>query len=188
MKRRGRPKGGSQISHELILSAAFGLLDESGHKSLTMRTLARRLGVTPMALYGHFPDRDALVRGMSDAIYLWVVTEFEASEGSPRRQLKNLLSLYYEAVVHFPQLTVLIFSSPSEFSEEVQQINYYLSNLLAKSNLKAASIQMWLEILVDFTHGSALATASARSPEKNFMGAQKLRYQQQLEELFSRIF
>lgn len=188
MKKRGRPKGGAQISRELILSVAFDVLDESGHNSLTMRTLARRLGVTPMALYSHFPDRDALVRGMSDAIYLWVVTEFEASKGSPRRQLKNLLSLYYEAVVHFPQLTVLIFSSTCDFSKEVQQINDYLSNLLAKSPLKASTIQIWLDILVDFTHGSALATSSAGFSDKTFVERQKFRYQQQLEELLSHIF
>lgn len=188
MKKRGRPKGGSQISRELILATAFSLLDESGHQGLSMRALAHRLAVTPMALYSHFRDRDALVRGMSDAIYLRVVTEFESSEGNPRCQLKNLLSLYYEAVVHFPQLTILIFASPTEFSKEVQQINHYLSSLLAESNLKAAKRKMWLEIIVDFTHGSALATSSARHADKTFVETQKFRYQKQLDELLSYIF
>lgn len=188
MKKRGRPKGGAQISHELILSAAFDLLYRCGHQGLSMRALARELGVTPMALYSHFSDRDALVRGMSDAIYAQVVRKFESTEGKPLPQLESLLSLYYEAVVQFPNLTVLIFASPTEFSKETQQINHHLSNLLAKSKLKISKKKMWLEILVDFTHGSALATASAQHPNKNFVETQKLRYQRQLAELLSHIF
>ncbi|WP_413612903.1 TetR/AcrR family transcriptional regulator [Bdellovibrio sp. HCB-110] len=188
MKKRGRPKGGAQIGHEVILSAAFELLNRAGHQGLSMRALAKELGVTPMALYSHFTDRDALVRGMSDTIYAQVVKKFESTQGKPHRQLEKLLSLYYEAVVQFPHLTVLIFASTTEFSKETQKINYHLSNLLAESKLKISKRKMWLEILVDFTHGSALAVASAPRSNKRFVETQKLRYRRQLAELLSHIF
>lgn len=188
MKARGRPKSGARISRELILSTAFRLLDESGHQALSMRALAKRLAVTPMSLYGHFSDWDALVRGMSDVIYARVVRDFEASKGRPRNQIQNLLSLYYTAIVQFPHLTMLIFASSMQFSKELQQINHHLSVLLAESNLKTSKRKMWLEILVDFTHGSALATASVQRPKKVFLETQKLRYQRQLAELLSQIF
>lgn len=188
MIKRGRPKGGAQISQELILSEAFELLEESGHQGLSMRALAKRLGVTPMALYSHFADRDALVRGMSDAIYARVVREFELAEGKPRRRLENLLSLYHEAIVQFPHLTMLIFAASTEFSKEVQQINRHLTDLLAGSNLKGSKARMWLEILVDFTHGSALATATVQNPGKRLLETQKANYRRQLDELLSHIF
>lgn len=188
MKARGRPKSGARISRELILSTAFHLLDESGPQALSMRALAKRLEVTPMALYGHFSDWDALVRGMSDAIYARVVRDFEVSKGKPRKRIVNLLSLYYEAIVQFPHLTMLIFASSTEFSKEVKQINHHLLNLLDESNLKISKKKIWLEILVDFTHGSALATASGQDQKKVFLKAQKLRYQRQLAELLTHIF
>lgn len=188
MKKRGRPKGGSQINRELIFSAAFSLLNEYGHQGMSMRSLAQRLGVTPMAIYSHFNDRDALVRGLSDSIYLRVISEFESINGSAMRKLKNLLSFYYDAVVQFPQLTILIFTSTKQFSDEVQKLNNYLSSLLAESNLSPAKRKMWLEILVDFTHGSALATSSSHLNDKNFIGQQKTKYKKQLDELLTQIF
>lgn len=188
MKTRGRPKGGAQISQNLILSAAFDLLAESGHQGLSMRALAKRLRVTPMALYCHFSGRDSLVWKMSDTVYARVLRAFESSKGKPRSQLERLLILYYEAIVEFPQLTMLIFTSSTEYSKELQEINRHLISLLSESNLKIPKRKMWLEILVDFTHGSALATASVEHPSKNFLATQKLKYRRHLVELLSHIF
>lgn len=51
-----------------MLSEAIALADEAGLEATTMRRLAERLGVTPMALYKHVASRDELVDGMVDEV------------------------------------------------------------------------------------------------------------------------
>lgn len=51
-----------------VLAAARGILDEGGLEALTMAATAARLGVTPMAIYRHVKDRDALLAGVSGLV------------------------------------------------------------------------------------------------------------------------
>ena len=45
------------------------LADTDGLRGLTMRKLARQLGVEAMSLYYHFPNKDALLDGMVDLVF-----------------------------------------------------------------------------------------------------------------------
>ena len=51
-----------------IIDAAIAIADESGLDAASMRAVAERLRVTPMALYKHLADRAALVDAMLDRI------------------------------------------------------------------------------------------------------------------------
>ncbi|MGX6449275.1 TetR/AcrR family transcriptional regulator, partial [Patulibacter sp. S7RM1-6] len=64
MARAGRP---SRISREAIVAAASEVVERDGPDALTMRGLARTLGVSPMALYHHVSDRDELLVLVLDA-------------------------------------------------------------------------------------------------------------------------
>ena len=56
------------LSRERVLRAAVALADEGGVESLSMRKLAQRLGVVPMALYRHVANKDELLDHMVDVI------------------------------------------------------------------------------------------------------------------------
>ncbi|TFV52847.1 TetR family transcriptional regulator [Blastococcus sp. TF02A_35] len=62
-------------SHRLI-AAAVDLADEAGIDAVSMRALAQRLGVVPMALYKHVASKDVLLDGMVDL----VLAEVEAPD------------------------------------------------------------------------------------------------------------
>ncbi len=51
-----------------VIESAISLADEEGLDALSMRSLAGRLGVVPMALYKHVADKDDLVSGIIDAV------------------------------------------------------------------------------------------------------------------------
>jgi len=51
-----------------VLTSAIAAADESGLDALSMRALAARLGVVPMALYKHVADKDDLIGGMIDTL------------------------------------------------------------------------------------------------------------------------
>lgn len=50
-----------------LLSTALELLETAGPKALTLRALARKIGVSPMAPYHHFKDREALLVAIATA-------------------------------------------------------------------------------------------------------------------------
>ena len=56
--RRGRPP---RASREQIVDAAVALLRGAPDEALTMARVANAVGLTPMALYRHFKDRDELM-------------------------------------------------------------------------------------------------------------------------------
>lgn len=62
LRRPRAPRGsGDRLRHE-ILDAATELLLDTGHaRSVSIRSVARRVGVTPPSIYLHFEDKDALL-------------------------------------------------------------------------------------------------------------------------------
>ena len=50
---------------EAILAAAQKLFDRRGADAVTMRRVAEIVGITPMAIYRHFPNRAALLKQIS---------------------------------------------------------------------------------------------------------------------------
>ncbi|GAB1822477.1 TetR/AcrR family transcriptional regulator [Herbidospora sp. RD11066] len=65
--RRG-PKQGLTVDG--VVAAATELADTGGLDALTMRSVAQRLGVTPMTLYTYVPGKAELLDLMLDAAYL----------------------------------------------------------------------------------------------------------------------
>jgi TetR/AcrR family tetracycline transcriptional repressor len=65
-----------------ITEAALDALDEVGLDKLTMRTVARRLGVQVGGLYYHLPDKSALLRAMANEICRQALADFDARRSS----------------------------------------------------------------------------------------------------------
>lgn len=59
----------NRLSRERVLEAAMTHADEGGLEGLTMRRLAEKLSVAPMALYRHVANRDDLIDGLVDVVY-----------------------------------------------------------------------------------------------------------------------
>ncbi len=56
------------LSRGRVLRAAVAIADDAGIESLSMRKLAEELGVVPMALYKHVPNKEGLLDGMIDVV------------------------------------------------------------------------------------------------------------------------
>ncbi|MEZ5096070.1 MAG: TetR/AcrR family transcriptional regulator [Nocardioides sp.] len=56
------------LSRPVVVAAAVALADAEGLDAVSMRRLAERLGVVPMALYKHVADKDDLVDAMVDQL------------------------------------------------------------------------------------------------------------------------
>ncbi|WP_172795496.1 TetR/AcrR family transcriptional regulator [Bdellovibrio sp. HCB117] len=173
---------------DLILTTSLEMLEQTGPHGFSMRALASSLKITPMAIYHYFPSRAALMKALSDAVYSQVVKNFESAQGGERVKIKHLLTSYYQMGLRYPNLTLTVFSTPEAFSTEAKRITDLLSELLEATALSPKRRQMWLDILIDFTHGSAIATAMVRRSNVTSAKKQSLRYFQQLDELLDQMF
>ena len=71
MATRTDPQPGPRapLTRDRVLGAAVALADRDGVGSLSMRRLARELGVEAMSLYHHVPGKQALLDGMVDLVF-----------------------------------------------------------------------------------------------------------------------
>jgi AcrR family transcriptional regulator len=70
------PRGTPSLTQERIVEAAAALASERGLDRLTMRDLARTLGVGTMSLYYHVADKSALEDALTE--YVWAQIELPA--------------------------------------------------------------------------------------------------------------
>jgi Transcriptional regulator len=57
------------LTRDRVLQTAVGLADEAGIAAVTMRRLAEQLGVEPMSLYYHLPNKEAILDGIVDLVF-----------------------------------------------------------------------------------------------------------------------
>lgn len=155
---RGRPPaGGKTVLPESILSEALSILNADGLDGLSMRALATRVGINPMTIYYHFKDRDGLIKSLAE----WVYADVAAPEkGDAPARARSLLTAYYAKVVLYPALTLAIFARPAVFPDHAKRITRELMSFLSECKHSSQRSLRWTHILVDYTHGAALAVAT----------------------------
>lgn len=57
------------LTRDSVIAAAIELADETGIAPLTIRKLATRLGVKPMAIYHHIENKDQILDAMVDSVF-----------------------------------------------------------------------------------------------------------------------
>ena len=99
------------LSRERVLDAAIRLADEGGIESLTMRRLARELGVEAMSLYNHVANKGDLVDAMVDL----VVSEIELPSTSDAWDvaIRECAISAHEVLLRHPWSCSLVMSTTS---------------------------------------------------------------------------
>ena len=84
-----------------ILEAARDLLAETGLEALSMRAVARRVGVTATAIYHYFENKDALVRSVVQTGYQRMESYLEGATHQHPLGSRERLQALGEAYVRF---------------------------------------------------------------------------------------
>ena len=79
--RKRRVSSALPLERKLIVSTALRIVDRHGLKALSMRRLGSELGVDPMAVYYHLPNKQALL----DAIVEAVMASIDLTVDNPTR-------------------------------------------------------------------------------------------------------
>lgn len=80
----------ARLSKAAVVEQALALGDAEGLEALTYRRLAQQLGVTPMALYWHFRNKEEMLAGLAERIWSEIDTDIDPTAGWPE-QLRGLL-------------------------------------------------------------------------------------------------
>lgn len=150
-----------------IVAAALRLLEKGGQEAVTMRRLARAVGVTAMAIYHHFADRDALLRALADAEADRIGALFDSwhVRGSALLRLRKMTESYIDYAFARPRLFAFLFLQdrpeirrfPADFRRRRSPMLNRVADTVAEAMLDGAlrKDDFW-EVAIDlwaFVHG-----------------------------------
>jgi AcrR family transcriptional regulator len=110
------------LTRERVLEAAIRLADEGGIESLTMRKLARELGVEAMSLYNHVANKGDLVDAMVDL----VISEIELPSAGDEWdvEIRTCAVSAHEALLRHPWACSLVLSPGTMRSRPTPRLHY----------------------------------------------------------------
>jgi AcrR family transcriptional regulator len=163
-KRSGRPRAGEErLSRETILTTALRIVDDEGIDALTMRRLAATLGVNPMSLYHHLPNKAAVLGGLAELVFAGVEQSDPGDAVPWQEQLKDAARAYRNALKAHPNLALQVLADTSAVSEVVVVTVEPFYRALDRAGLPPRQIFESANTIVDFIHGFALGEAAVRS-------------------------
>lgn len=98
-----------------IVAAAKALFSEEGVDHVSMRKIAREVGITQAAIYQHFENRDAILFVIIEDFFadlLEALAAAVAHETEPLRQLRSAMRAYVDYGLSRPEAYRLVFMTP----------------------------------------------------------------------------
>jgi len=106
----GVDKGGDSTPARVV-AAAREILVAEGSAAVSMRRVASAAGITPMAIYRHFENREALLRHIADTAFVEIARQWTepAKVGTVEEKMYALLDDYIDFAIEQPRLYEFIF-------------------------------------------------------------------------------
>ncbi len=90
VQERGSRPARPRLSREKVLRGALEVADAGGIASLTIRSLAQRLGVKPMSVYHHVAGKEEILDGLVDIVFSEI--ELPVAGGDWRAEMRRRAS------------------------------------------------------------------------------------------------
>ena len=144
------------LTRERIVAAALELIDAEGADGLSMRRLGQRLGVDPMAIYYHVPNKAALHDGVVEHLWAGLTLPEAAAPGQWRALLHRVFSDFRARLLEHPRAAVLIGTRPATSAAMLRLIDEVLG-LVEAAGLPAGDAMQLIDCLSGYTIGKVLA-------------------------------
>ncbi|MGB2668569.1 MAG: TetR/AcrR family transcriptional regulator [Candidatus Acidiferrum sp.] len=169
---------------ERIAQVALSILEKEGPEAVSMRRVARAVGITPMAIYHHFPSREALLTAITDREFAKLLSHIQAHplRGSVEDCLLAVMEGYVDYAFVQPRVFDFVFSRvrpgarqfPKDFrarkSPTLNPVADMLAAEMEKGNLKKDDVWEVAFALWAHVHGYVLLYRGGRISlsEKDF--------------------
>ena len=144
-----------------ILTAALALADESGLEAVTMRAVAARVGITPMALYRHVADKEALLDGVLETVVTGIA--LPGPELAWDERLTALALAVRDAGRRHPTALGLAFTRPGD-TPAVRRLVDVIHGALADAGVPAGEWSRLERMISTFVVGFVVSEVSGRFP------------------------
>jgi AcrR family transcriptional regulator len=169
---------------ERIAHIALAILEGEGPGAVSMRRVAHAVGITPMAIYHHFPNRDALLNTITDREFAKLLSHIQAHPvvGRLEERLIAVIEGYVDYSFAQPRVFDFVFSRvrpgarqfPKDFrarrSPTLNPIADMLAAEMAKGHLKKDDVWEVAFAVWAHAHGYIMLYRAGRIdlPEKEF--------------------
>jgi len=103
-----------QTTERRISQSVLTVLAQEGPQAVSMRRIAGMVGVTPMAIYHHFPNREVLLRSVGDREFekLLRLIQNTRPSSSFERDIIHIMDSYVDYAFKRPHIFDYVFSKP----------------------------------------------------------------------------
>jgi len=159
MARRAAGAGTREhLTRERVVGAALAIADRDGLDGLTMRALGRELGVDPMAAYHWFPNKEAILQGVGEA----VLAEIPLVPPDPGRRWQDVAveagRAYRAAMLAHPRAIPIVSTQPVLTPRGFALIERTLAALTSGGLAPAAGLET-INTIAAFVIGSVVVEA-----------------------------
>jgi AcrR family transcriptional regulator len=104
----------TESTAQRIAEAALDLLEAEGPEAVSMRRVADAVGITPMAIYHHFPNREALLNSITDAEFAKYrdYAQARATGGTAEDRIVTGMDSYMDYAFNHPRVFDYVFAAP----------------------------------------------------------------------------
>jgi TetR/AcrR family transcriptional regulator, tetracycline repressor protein len=147
----------TRLSKQVVVARALALADAEGLDALTIRRLATELGVTPMALYWHFRNKEELLAALGDQV--WRELDTDIDRAAPWHvQMRGLLESLLSVLRSHPCASQLILEGEKQSDAALVAIETSLDVLRRGGfdNEQAAEIArnaLWTGLMLVMSEG-----------------------------------
>ncbi len=154
-----------ELSRERIVEAAISIADDEGTAAMTMRSVAKELGVATMSLYRHVPHKDALLVAMADAVLGEVA--LPRPQRGWRAQLEALARLQWDGYRRHRWLApMLSMTRPQRLPNGMRHTDAVLAALLPLGMSPAQTLATGIAF-IGMVRGMAVGLEAEREAERD---------------------
>ena len=101
-------------TEQRIARIALGILEKEGAEAVSMRRIASAAGITPMAIYHHFANRDELLNSIVDKEFQEFLEHVQGRPSSPSMEtdITHIMDAYVDYAFSRPHIFDYVFSKP----------------------------------------------------------------------------
>ncbi|MFT3696510.1 MAG: TetR/AcrR family transcriptional regulator C-terminal domain-containing protein [Kofleriaceae bacterium] len=153
------------LSRDRIVEAAIAIADDEGTAALSMRTVAKELGVATMSLYRHVPSKEMLFNLMADSAL--AEAELPKARGGWRKHLEALMRVQWDGYRRHRWLAPMIsLTRPQQLPRGMLHTEAVLATIAA-TGIPDAEVLTIAISLIGFVRGLAAGFETEREAERD---------------------
>lgn len=159
--------GGSRgrLTRERVVAAALAIVDRDGLDGLTMRALGRELRVDPMAAYHWFPNKLAILQGVSEAILAEISLDSFEDAADWIDVGRDVAFEYRAALLRHPNALVVAASQPVMSASGIELIERTAAAMVALGWTAGGAIEA-INMIASYVVGSCMVEAASSGTER----------------------